>query len=282
MATRGICFALLATSTICELTACSSTSYVVVGQTHQRISPDQVKVYLQPPAKYEEVALLTGDSLNSWHLTGQGKMEEAINRMKANAAKLGANGIILTGVGNQYNGSVGASGVTATRGGAVGFGAAIPVMVKSASGIAIYVAGENDLPTVLPNTGSTSPLRAAVVATTNTAPSSRPLPPAAPQAAATPVASHVRLGVHCMQVTPELAQTDHLPVDVGVRVATVEAGSVAEAGGIEVGDVLLKYGDRSLNEISDLTAAIAATTPGASVPITVWRRTGESVVDVQF
>jgi hypothetical protein len=107
-------------------------------------------------------------------------------------------------------------------------------------------------------------------------------PRSAPQAGAMYGASHVRLGVHCMEVTPELAQTDHLPVDVGVRVVTVETGSVAEAGGIEVGDVLLKYGDRSLNEITDLTAAIAATTKGADVPITVWRRTGEFVVEAQF
>jgi len=104
---------------------------------------------------------------------------------------------------------------------------------------------------------------------------------AGPQAA-TPSASHVRLGVHCAQVTPELLRTEHLPADARIRVATVEAGSVAETAGIHVGDVLLKYGDHSLNEISDLTAAIAATTKGADVPITVWRRTGQSVVDVQF
>jgi serine protease Do len=85
-----------------------------------------------------------------------------------------------------------------------------------------------------------------------------------------------------MQITPELAQTDHLPVDTGVRVVTVEAGSVAEADGVEPGDVLLKYGDRSLKEISDLTAAIDATSKGASVPLTVWRPTGELVVDVQY
>jgi S1-C subfamily serine protease len=106
--------------------------------------------------------------------------------------------------------------------------------------------------------------------------------PAAPQAVATPGAPHVRLGVHCMQVTPELAQTEHLPVDIGVRVVTVESGSIAEASGIEAGDVILKYGDRSLSEINELTAAIAATAKGADIPITVWRRTGESVVDVQF
>lgn len=107
-------------------------------------------------------------------------------------------------------------------------------------------------------------------------------PPAAPQANSTSRDAHVRLGVHCTQLTPALAHTEHFPVDTGVRVATVEAGSVAEANGIKVGDVLLKYGDRSLNEISDLMTAIAATTQGADVPITVWRRTGESVVDVQF
>jgi PDZ domain len=121
----------------------------------------------------------------------------------------------------------------------------------------------------------------ACAASTNRA-SNDSMPPPAPQAGVARGGSTVRLGVHCMQVTPELAQTDHLPVDVGVRVVTVEAGSVAEAGGIEVGDVLLKYGDRSLKEISDLTAAIAATAKGADIPITVWRPTGEFVLQAQF
>ena len=138
--------------------------------------------------------------------------------------------------------------------------------------VTLRIAGRGD------RTLSLSMGGARTAGTTNPAPNDS----APPQAGATTGASHVRLGVHCMHVTPEIAQTDHLPVDIGVRVVTVEAGSVAEAGGIQVGDVLLKYGDRSLNEISDLTAAIAATTKGAYVPITLWRRTGESVVAVQF
>jgi PDZ domain len=105
---------------------------------------------------------------------------------------------------------------------------------------------------------------------------------AAPQAAPTTQTPHVRLGVHCMQITPALAQTYHLPVETGLRVVTLESGSVAEASGIKVGDVLLKYGDRSLNEIGDLVAAIAATPPGAQVSITIWRQSGQSVADVQF
>ena len=92
----------------------------------------------------------------------------------------------------------------------------------------------------------------------------------------------MQLGVHCIQVNSLVAHTDHRRVRSHVRVATVEAGSVAEASGIKVGDFLLKYGNRSLNGISDLMAAIAATPKGASVPITVVRRAGESVVNVQF
>ena len=102
------------------------------------------------------------------------------------------------------------------------------------------------------------------------------------QPGATPGSPHVRLGVHCMQVTVAFAQRYHLPNENYVRVVTLEAGSVAEAGGIRVGDLLLKYSDHRLNEISDLTAAIGATTKGATVPIRVWRRTGEKIVDVQF
>jgi YecR-like lipoprotein/PDZ domain len=102
---------------------------------------------------------------------------------------------------------------------------------------------------------------------------------------AAPVVARVRLGVHCAEVTPSVARAYHLPnaKGKGLRVVTIEAGSVAQASGIRVGDVLLKYGDRSLNEISDLSAAIAATPHGAYVPVTVWQRAGgRSVVTVQF
>jgi S1-C subfamily serine protease len=100
--------------------------------------------------------------------------------------------------------------------------------------------------------------------------------------AAPSVESHVRLGVHCVKVTPEFARAAHLSVDIGVRVVTIEAGSVAQQNGIKVGDVILKYGDRSISEVNDLAAAIAATPWGAVVPITIARRTGEEDVLVQF
>ena len=108
--------------------------------------------------------------------------------------------------------------------------------------------------------------------------------PAAPvtEPVAPAVEPHVRLGVHCEKVTPELAHTAHLSVDGGVRVVTVEAGSVAQEYGIKVGDVIVKYGEQPIREVNELAAAIAATSWGAVVPIRVSRRTGEEDVLVQF
>jgi S1-C subfamily serine protease len=100
--------------------------------------------------------------------------------------------------------------------------------------------------------------------------------------AAPSVESHVRLGVRCVKVTPELARSAHLSVDSGVRVVTIEAGSVAQQNGIKVGDVIVKYADHPISEVNELAAAIAATTWGAVVPITIARRTGEEDVLVQF
>lgn len=73
-----------------------------------------------------------------------------------------------------------------------------------------------------------------------------------------------------------------MKVDAGVRVTAVEAGSLAAESGIRVGDVIVKYGDVSISEVSDLSSAIAATTRGAEVAITVVRRTGEEFVVVQY
>jgi hypothetical protein len=125
------------------LSGCVS-SHVIVGKVRPAISLDQVQIYLHPPAgKYEEIALLDSSSRNSFSFTAQGKTNAVIIRLKQEAAKLGANGILLNGVSDQAAGSVGtgfgsatASGNTATG---FGFGSSGTVFVKSGSGLAIYV-----------------------------------------------------------------------------------------------------------------------------------------------
>jgi hypothetical protein len=125
------------------LSGCVS-SHVIVGKVHPPISPDQVQLYLHPPAgKLEEVALLDSNSRLSFSFTAQGKTNAVIERLKAEAAKLGANGILLNGVSDQAAGSVSTGFGNATASGhtATGFGVGTSgtVFVKSGSGLAIYV-----------------------------------------------------------------------------------------------------------------------------------------------
>jgi hypothetical protein len=125
------------------LAGCSTSSYVLVGTPRSPISPDSVRVYLQPPPHYEQIATITGTSQGSMALTSQQNMDKAVERMKQVAAKLGANGILLQGVQDVQSGSVG-SGVGNTSYGpssavGVGVGGSFGLYSKAANGIAIYV-----------------------------------------------------------------------------------------------------------------------------------------------
>jgi hypothetical protein len=125
------------------LTACA-TSHVMVGKPRPPISADQVQVYTQPPpTHFEEIAQLSTSSQGSFSFTAQGKTDAVINRLKAEAAKLGANGVILQGIGDQPSGSVGTGGgsTSYSGGGAVGGGVGINLETtrKVGGGMAIFV-----------------------------------------------------------------------------------------------------------------------------------------------
>ena len=128
------------------LVGCAASSHVLVGTARPPISPDQVKIYLHPPAKYEEVAVIDASSRGSPAFTDQQKMNKAIERLKDEAARLGANGILLEGARDQQSGSVGTGVGTASATGhsAVGTGVGISagIFIKSANGLAIYVPPE--------------------------------------------------------------------------------------------------------------------------------------------
>src|ERR1700690_1026442 len=85
---------------------CASSSHIVVGKTRTPISPSQVKLYLSPPTNFEEVAILNASSKHSWAMTDQRKVDKAIERLKVEAGKLGANGVLLREAGDQYGGSI--------------------------------------------------------------------------------------------------------------------------------------------------------------------------------
>jgi len=103
-----------------------------------------VQIYDRPPARhFEEIARLDTSSQGSFSFTAQGKTDAVINRLKTEAAKLGANGVILQGIGDQASGSVGtgAGGTSFGGGGAVGGGVGVNLATtrKVGGGLAIYV-----------------------------------------------------------------------------------------------------------------------------------------------
>ena len=135
------CLAVLLAS--CNVT---SGSRVVVGAARPAIDPGSVRVYLRPPAKFEEVAVLKAQSKNAF-ASDQSLTDSAIERMKVDAAKLGANGILLSSVGDQQVGAIGNSfgnayaypsgyGVAAQG---TGTTVSTPIMAKVTQGIAIWV-----------------------------------------------------------------------------------------------------------------------------------------------
>ena len=136
---------LCATAALAGLTLAGCvTSHVMVGAARPPISPDQVKIYTQPPTvPYERIAILETSSRDSLSFTAQAKMNAVIARLKSEAAKLGANGVLLQGLADRPAGSVGVgignssfSGNTAFG---LGLGTSAVMMQKSGSGVAIYV-----------------------------------------------------------------------------------------------------------------------------------------------
>lgn len=127
------------------LQACASSSHVMVGQARAPISPDQVRVYLEPPPHYEQIAALDASS-GGFFGSDQSKMDSAVGKLKEEAAKLGANGVLLQAVENQQSGSIGVGvggasvGGNSAHGGSVGGSGGM--YSKLAKALAIYVPAE--------------------------------------------------------------------------------------------------------------------------------------------
>ena len=145
---RALCFS-LAGALVC-LVGCSTSSHVMIGKARPAISPESVRIYLQPPPQYEEVASLDATSQGSFAITSQQNMDKAMQRMKNEAAKLGANGILLQGVADTQSGSIGAGGGGTSYGNrsatGVGVGGAFALTSKVTQGLAIYVPPEDGPP----------------------------------------------------------------------------------------------------------------------------------------
>jgi len=79
------------------------------------------------------------------------------------------------------------------------------------------------------------------------------------------------LGVKIQQVTPEMAAALGMADPEGSVVAWVTAGGPADKAGLQVGDVILHFGDATPTDERDLLRKIASSPPGREVTLAVLR-----------
>ena len=88
--------------------------------------------------------------------------------------------------------------------------------------------------------------------------------------------SRAWLGVLIQDVTIELAESFGMEKPQGALIARVLDSSPASRAGIEVGDILLSFGERSIDRSSELPPIVGHTPVGQEVPVQILRN-GESM-----
>ena len=126
--------------------ACAPSSHVLVGTARPPILPAMVKVYSTPPPRFEEIAVLNASSKSLFSAGGQRTTDKVVERLKAEAAQLGANGIILEGFDQTQTGSlgtgVGSDSYWSHSSVGVGVGGSAGIFKTTGKGRAIYVPAE--------------------------------------------------------------------------------------------------------------------------------------------
>jgi hypothetical protein len=135
-----------ASAVFLTLGACASSSQVVTGTPRAPTTVGSVRVYMQAPQRFEEIAVLNASKRSVSTAGGERAIARMIEAMRTQAAQLGANGLLLedfsdsdpvavgTGVGSQtytHNASI-----------SLGLGGALGVVTKAAKARAIFVPPE--------------------------------------------------------------------------------------------------------------------------------------------
>ncbi len=144
----SVLFVLLACS------ACAGTTREMISAARPPVSADQVRIYHERPPGAVDIAWL--ESTSGMGFGTQGQRDAVLDRLRAEAGKLGGNGVLLLGGGRAPSPvgiGVGVGSYGSHGGASVGGG--IPTTQEHANGIAIFVPSPQDVPAAgeLPPTG---------------------------------------------------------------------------------------------------------------------------------
>jgi len=125
-------------------------SSIVTGELRPETNPSDVKLYVDPPPRFETIGIV--EASRDVEFSRQRAQDKVIEDLKILAAKMGANGLLLTSTGTQPSGASGGFGVGTSFGGSsggvvLGFGTGSTDQTIVGQGRAIYVFDELELTT---------------------------------------------------------------------------------------------------------------------------------------
>ncbi len=89
-----------------------------------------------------------------------------------------------------------------------------------------------------------------------------------------------QLGVMIQDLTPELRESFNFNGDGGSLVGDVTPNGPAERAGIRIGDIIVNYNGKAVNDTSHVRFMVAETAPNTTVPVTVIRSGVSKTFDV--
>lgn len=81
------------------LAGCATGSALVTGTQRPATSPESVKILLDPPAQYETIGIVSAEAYDTG--SDQTTQDNAVAEIKSQAAKVGANAVILIDIGDR-------------------------------------------------------------------------------------------------------------------------------------------------------------------------------------
>ena len=126
------------------IASCASSGPVMLGQARPAIPVERVVVYSHAPATFEDIATLSASTKSVFSPGGPAQIDKVVERLKAQAAQLGANGLILEGFSDAQTASlgtgVGSESYSRNTSVGIGVGGSFGIFKKTGMGRAIYVA----------------------------------------------------------------------------------------------------------------------------------------------
>ena len=82
------------------LFSCASGNQIVTGTVHEATSPENIELYSEIPGTAEIIAVMSVS--NGWKITAQRNVDSSLQKLKKQAAALGANGLFIENLSNEH------------------------------------------------------------------------------------------------------------------------------------------------------------------------------------